>query len=80
MTSSDGKRKALADVTNVDSPIVPHNKKQNTTKAFGMMPISLEPNHQPLLAIQSSIFLQNVLPALAMFKHDSSIVYYVVTR
>jgi len=35
-----------------------------------MMTIRSEPNSQTSLQVQSSIYLQNVHPGLAMFKHD----------
>ena len=69
MKSNDGKRKVLADVTNIESPKVSQNKKPNNL-VCDMMPIISGPDHQPVLAIQSSLFLQKIHPGLAMFKHD----------
>ena len=63
-------KKSPLDITNVDSPIVYNNKKRITTDAYEMMSIHSEPNPQTSLQVQSSIYLQNVHPGLAMFKHD----------
>ena len=70
MKSDNYKRKVFDDVTNVDSSIVHNYKKRITTDAFEMMPIRSVPIPQTSLQVQSSIYLQNVHPGLAMFKHD----------
>ena len=70
MKSDNYKRKVFDDVTNVDSSIVHNYKKRITTDAFEMMPIRSDPIPHTSLQVQSSIYLQNVHPGLAMFKHD----------
>ena len=70
MNSHYGKRKILEDITNKDSTIVSRNKKSRTNETLHMMPILSKPVHQPIIAIPSSMFLQNLHPGLAMLKYD----------
>ena len=70
MSSNNDKRKIFADVTNVDSSIESQSKKPKPTEFLDMMPILSGLDHQPVVTILSSMFVQNRHPGLAMFKQD----------